>query len=325
MCNLCNKVCKSKGGLKIHQSRKHKQNSAEAHGIDISDTIDECVKKIGSTTYYQRETKLELELFFQDEHNVSEKTMRLTQILSKYKYKDTENAYSDLYKDIVMQSNNLFEELSPSLATLISTKIVDNIISKFKDSHESDNTTEEMEIELTDMEKAGLEYLAGYCIHQLYNKTKTKKDSHEHQISCAVLFACKCDKIENQKLLAAVNRGGLWGVVKEVEEIFLLTEIEFLRTTRQKCVRMLPHQEIIQKIMNGDRCLDLFSLITERAGLPVDDKTKTVILRAILELYLKVRSHSFAKSTVDAAKAKEKSKNVKKKALRKELKKCVEK
>ena len=118
VCNLCNKVCKSKGGLKIHQSRKHKQNSAEANGIDISDTINECVKKIGSTAYYQRETKLELELFFQDEQNVSEKTMLLTQILSKYKYKDTEHAYSDLYKDIVMQSNqhSRFQRISGTIS-----------------------------------------------------------------------------------------------------------------------------------------------------------------------------------------------------------------
>ena len=74
---------------------------------------------------------------------------------------------------------------------------------------------------------------------------------------------------------------------------------------------------MIQAVLDHEKIFEFFALVTENAGIEVDEKVKTVALRSLLELYFKVRSHSYARSVVDSVKAKQKTKR---KALRKELK-----
>ena len=65
---------------------------------------------------------------------------------------------------------------------------------------------------ISDREILGLQYLGGYVILNFYKKLRNSTKSLEFQQSMALLSACRLtntEMLQNQKLVSAVNRGGL--------------------------------------------------------------------------------------------------------------------
>ena len=58
--------------------------------------------------------------------------------------------------------------LSRNAATLLCTKRADSMLANSK--RKSINTAHQFNIELTDKEMAGLQYVGGYVLHKLHNK-----------------------------------------------------------------------------------------------------------------------------------------------------------
>ena len=82
-------------------------------------------------------------------------------------------------------------------------------------------------------------YLSGYVIHRLHKQIKNSKrwNSSESQYCIAILEAARetdTDYQSNQKLVSALNRGGLFHVSKDVQQIFVITEKYCLRKTGGK-------------------------------------------------------------------------------------------
>ena len=100
-----------------------------------------------------------------------------------------------------------------------------------------ENKTVTFEHNFSDREIAGLQYLGGYCLHNLNKKLKRsdKVESIEIQESISLLNASRCDTEaqENQRLIAAINRDGLWGVRTALLEILKVTEKEFLHVAHK--------------------------------------------------------------------------------------------
>ena len=78
---------------------------------------------------------------------------------------------------------------------------------------------------LTDKQKAGLQYVAGYVRQNLYKKHYTV-NSDESQQAMAILKAGKLEisDSQKQKLVSSLNRGGLWSVTLPAQKMFLKTE-----------------------------------------------------------------------------------------------------
>ena len=86
-------------------------------------------------------------------------------------------------------------------------------------------------LNLSDREKAGLQYIGGYVLQKVHNRHRAKA-SHESQQAQAILKAGKSDKNDStQKLVESVNRGGLWFISGPSQIIFLKTEQYFRRST----------------------------------------------------------------------------------------------
>ena len=80
---------------------------------------------------------------------------------------------------------------------------------------------------LSEREKAGLQYVGGYVLHKLHGK-HFLRDSVESQQAMAILKAGKLETSDrSQKLIASVNRGGLWSITEHVQKIFLKAEATF--------------------------------------------------------------------------------------------------
>ena len=122
---------------------------------------------------------------------------------------------SKYYAKVPLRSTTFFSGLSRNAATLLSKK-----------ERESTNTTTTTTI-LNEIDTAGLQYLGGYVLHQLYRK-HAKANTKESQQAMAILKAGKLEESTHgasiQKLITSLNRGGLWSVTMPAQRIFVKIE-----------------------------------------------------------------------------------------------------
>ena len=141
----------------------------------------------------------------------------------------------------------------------------------------------------------------------------------------AILKAGKLETIcKKQKLISSLNRGGLWSITTPVQKVFLKTEHYFREHTSQTGLREIDFAGILKKSITDSDILSNYQLILYDAELVPRCSVSKDVLRCIIDLYIRVRSFSFAKDFIQ--KYKIKNKQNKAKSLRKELSKnCEEK
>ena len=180
-----------------------------------------------------------------------------------------------------------------------------------KDASESANTQEH---QLAENEIYSLQYKAGYAIHKLHKRI----DKKTHQEVISVLLAYKGDEnvMQNSKMIAALNRDGLWCITPELRSIPEIVEIKFrnFMVTNRKMVNI---DRFVTDNMKDSSICTAYSNIISNAEIDVSESNGTLALQSILELYVKVRIFSYAKQKTE--KGKEKIK-MQKKGLRTELK-----
>ena len=143
---------------------------------------------------------------------------------------------------------------------------------------------------LSDEEKAGLEYIRGYVLHDLHTKHASKSLESERAIS--ILKAGKLadqNAIECQKLTSSLYRGGLWAVSKNAQSIFERTEHYFRDATSRTNVQMLVlYQDLFMmlKLSHTIQCFPILKLI-------INSSVAKDVLHNIIQLYVKVRSFFF--------------------------------
>jgi len=91
-----------------------------------------------------------------------------------------------------------------------------------------DNSVLPSKTVLSEKEKAGLQYLGGYVLHNLHKKC-ARKFSNESQQAMAILKAEYGS--DSQRLVSSLDRGGLWPITESVQFIFYRTEHYFRQST----------------------------------------------------------------------------------------------
>ena len=73
------------------------------------------------------------------------------------------------------------------------------------------------------------QYISGYNVHKFHNKFRFSKScSNNYNRQCvAILKACKVDSDDTQTLVNARDRGGLWRVSKNMQNLFWKSECIF--------------------------------------------------------------------------------------------------
>ena len=101
-----------------------------------------------------------------------------------------------------------------------------------KNVQPTDNEMEVNEV-LTKNEIYALQYLAGHIFHKFYKKFKHQLKNNEIYMQyCSILSAGKVHQDEEQILVNAKNRGGLWKVYSDVRNMFLLIEELFRKEAK---------------------------------------------------------------------------------------------
>ncbi|XP_022808734.1 uncharacterized protein LOC111345721 [Stylophora pistillata] len=174
-------------------------------------------------------------------------------------------------------------------------------------------------------EKAGMQYLSGYVLHNLHKK-HGRTNSVESQKAMAVLKARKLESITDasQKLVSALNRGGLWSITQPAQQIFFLvkTECHFRLFTSKPDLQRLDISSITNKATSDSHILANYNLMISDAELEPDSHVCKDVFRGIVSLYVHVHWFSFAKDVIQHYKIK--ATQTKARALRKEISKSCQ-
>lgn len=223
-----------------------------------------------------------------------------------------------------LNATEYFPNLSSQLAVLLATRVTDNIVS-FSKLNESNSTPAEANVtkkDLTEKEKAALQYLGGYVLFALnkcIQQSKKRKTASREQL-LSILQAGKQTDISNtdQRLVDSVNRGGLWKINSVVERIFTIAELYFKDKTSGKHIAAIKKEDMVATLENNYELIALYDQWVSSAELEVSKNVSEDILHQALVLYTTVRSFSFARDVIN--KYKFQKKGSKSKALRTELK-----
>lgn len=122
----------------------------------------------------------------------------------------------------------------------------------------------------------------------------------------AILKAAKLESITDsgQKLVSALNRGGLWSITQPAQQIFLKTECHFRQFTSKPDLQRLDISGITNKATSDSDILANYNLMISDAELEPDSHVCKDVLRGIVSLYVHVRSFSFAKDVIQHYKIK---------------------
>ena len=160
----------------------------------------------------------------------------------------------------------------------------------------------------------GLQYLSGYIIRTLLKRSKNSKTHllRENQIiSCVLSNAILPDFAEkqNQKLVDIQTRGGLTKVVDEAQEMFILAEQLFRKTTEtEKHLKKIDINAMTEELLQDTKIISLYKAIIGTSDTnDRDNEVKVNLLENILKLYLRVRSFSFAKDITSHKKQKKRN------------------
>ncbi len=339
VCNVCGKKCKSKGGLKRHKTTKHPQKSVVAEegartsevpsfqldGLILKNAIETAKKKIVENPVYAKHIKDDLVAFVYTEMDEeSEEYKAISKIIGSFSQKrDLDKYYQRFYTTIPRKAEGCFPGLSNHAATLLSMKLADQLLVQVKEGGSSlSPIPTAKQPEISEREKAGLQYIGGYVFHKLHQKHRSGKkwQSRESQCTMAVLKQGKCsdEELERNKLTSALSRGGLWGINKDAENICFKTEVNFRKFSPTLSSKKIDANLIIAETMQDCTVKQAFDAMVNNLDTIPESTILKDILFSIISLYVKVRCFSFARDVIQ--KSKIEAKKGKSKGLRAEIK-----
>ena len=303
----------------MKHSSLHEGSSQPLSVSLLAEVVASAIKKINEAEVFTESLRNELSKYsFQQPE---EESFEFSSIKSMYdgflKNGDLEKFYQKYYATVPVKSTQFFTGLSRNAATLLSTKVADCLIAYRKRSKNSGNNTATTTV-LSERERAGLQYLGGYVLHNLYKK-HARTGTVESQQAMAILKAGKLDCINDskQKLISSLNRGGLWSITEPAQKIFVMAEHYFRQLTPKVASQGIDIVTITLKATSDSDVLSNYGLIITDAEIKPASHVVKDVLHGIMTLYVRVRSFSFAKDVIENHNIK--MKQTKGKSLRKDI------
>ena len=288
----------------------------------LADIVNSTVQKVKEGKVFAASLRNELELYEYEQPDENSEEFSVLQLLYDgfSKNKNTEKFYGSYYAQIPLKSTSFFKELSRNAATLLSIKVADNMVAHCKRVSNASTVSSSLPSKtvLCEKEKAGLQYLGGYVLHNLHKKC-TRMDTTESQQAMAILKAGRLENnFESQKLVSSLSRGGLWAITENAQKVFTRTEHYFRLSAAADGAHKVDISGITNQASRDSEVISYYqNMVSDAETVPASHTSKDM-LHSIISMYVKVRSFSLAKDIVSAHKIK--VKQPKAKALRKEIK-----
>ncbi|XP_067051130.1 uncharacterized protein [Acropora muricata] len=208
-CRLCQKICKSKRGLNRHIAVKHKEcsrdNQQETHNHSRESTltgdiligiVNDTKTRITGREVFANTVTEEVKSY---QFNIDE-DKEFAEIQRLYegfiKKGNAEKFFAKYYSEIALNSTKYFEGLSRNAATLLSTKLADQLLNHATESLLPNSANySDVQRSFSDKEVARLQYLGVYVLQNLHKKHRTSRNckSSKSQQAMSLLSACKED------------------------------------------------------------------------------------------------------------------------------------
>ena len=210
---------------------------------------------------------------------------------------------------------------------LISTKLMlgelaNNILSYMQMLNSSDTQEREINV-ISEKEKQGLQYVVGHIFHKFYKKFRSKKDWESVRIQelLSILKSAKIEEDDTRRLVNVKDRGGLWKVNNDTQKIFEICEIEFQRNKNEIMkYHKIDINDLCENLLKSSSVQSHYYNIYSSVSPKVSKENAVNLLEELILLYLRIRSHSFAKDVKETFKMK--SKKSKQRSLRTTIKKA---
>ena len=331
-CDVCSKVCKSKGGLTRHHNSKHAgDTSAKIRDENNTDTaldqsaVDGFVERI--------KTRIIEEDLYGEEINVALKkvtsTPKLHQALlplyQTFCKKKNQDNLLKVFFGLIPRSCQLLNCNDFRIANLIMIQLPDFLVGHYnteiqrqRHGESSTGVTHNEPTELNPVERGPLAYIGGYIISKLTHINRKKKDNINEQIQ-ALLQSMKSVGPANS-FIANRTRGGLTSPCNDLVNVLEKAELAFRGEINKSVgmIRNIPTDTIYNAIVQNPKVKSLWENIVMSCSIELSSATQKLCLENVLKLYLKVRSFSYAKDYISKYRINEKQ--GKNKALRNELK-----
>ena len=241
------------------------------------------------------------------------------QISKKVKFQSSDSFLSTYYGYIVKDGHELIPFLKENTAKILLIKLADLLFPKHleKEKEVIDDTS----FCLSNRQLSGLQYLGGYVLHNLDRKIKNSKrwNLDESQITMAILEASREEDTTqhiNQQLVVPLNRGGLWFISEEAEQMFIICEKYFMRKTGGKPVQNVKINKVTSDLFNFSYVQGEFLKIVDKDDIDIPKDVANNTLFSIIQLYIRIRMFSLVKDYVQQ----QRSASAKELSLRKTLK-----
>ena len=231
---MCEKVCKSKSGLTRHTNKRHNDGTipssskpkqpeeAKISEEDLKNLIIKSFKIVAESDLHLAELRAEATHHSDNPPDIQE----LYREINTIPRKKTEKFSTKFFATFLVNPCKFLPISNRSLAALTLTKLCILILAEKKRTLQS--VTEIPTREITTREKAGLQYLGGYLLSNILRQIKKKNKlspSNESDEAIALLMSCKTTtRPENQKLVFALDRGGLCCTTEMFQEIIIEAE-----------------------------------------------------------------------------------------------------
>ena len=230
-----------------------------------------------------------------------------------WKNSDAEKFYTEYYETVVMNAEKYFQNLEFPMCTLIATRLGDKILSYYKKPTEKPAAA----TKISEQEVDSLQYLAGYVVHSIVRKlhqvSHHGKKTQSEMDMIAFLNSLRIEDVSSQRQIKCQTRGGLWGVNPECIKLFTCIEEEFRVATETGHISVIDCHKLTGQLTGKLDVMSAFSAMEQGSSCKMDNETRINLLEKLIQLYLRVRAFSFAKSKTQLH-------SKKTKALRKDLK-----
>jgi len=227
----------------------------------------------------------------------------ISEILLKFNGNNTDKFYAQFY-DIVNNNDvcSVGVALGKQCNLLLGFELANHIVSHLTGRKVDDGTFQVEKTSFVGKQKQIISYLSGYVVSTFYRRLRYSKRHKEANCEeyLSLLLACKLVEGSetdgsHHKLIDVKNRGGLWRVKSDVIAVFQMAESYFLSVIKKEFVHKIDANHLVSLMMNDAMLLAYFSGIRKSCELNVKKENALDLLEDMLTLYIRVRSHSFAK------------------------------
>ena len=314
-------MCKSKISLSRHfilkhfneeESKTEKNNGSSSFNLQIlTDAVTDTKSLLKNSELYPDSIKNNVQ-------KVDLNLDKLLQMVNTTKTSDTEKFYGIYYTEVVQNSDEFVcnkESYDQNSATLLLMKLGNTLLHKLFSTEKEEEFAPK---NLSDRELYCLQYLGGYVLSKLHSRLEKSKNfkSAPTQQAISLLLACRSTSNPDQKLVNALNRGGLWIITNYIQRIFVIAERYFCLEVKKGPNNTIQTGEMVKKITSYRHVKDFFHQISSECDISIDETVEKDTLFSIIKLYIRVRAFSHAKDLLEKYLPKKDGK----KALRTELK-----